>query len=231
MSPRKTEPGSTSLFSSRNIPPRRTKSVLSSLSPTFTFDERPASRFPNSIWLSFNTIESDEVAILEALYAKYKDSAYSLRKSDGVGCYELLMKEGVRLSGIVEEGFTYKGCKVPMSLTMRPYENVLMVTILNVPCAPERELACVLEEELLKYGHLADLRLVYYPMTDWLESYAFAFYDLSRSPNVADILPKKITFPNQFAPTKLVWTHASMHCYICSKDGHTSATCPTFANK
>jgi hypothetical protein len=59
----------------------------------------------------------------------------------------------------VNEGFSYKNHSIRIIAPTPPIEDYLLVTLLNISDKEERQTAKFLEEELLKYGELLDLRL------------------------------------------------------------------------
>ncbi|KAI8053336.1 hypothetical protein BDF22DRAFT_743259 [Syncephalis plumigaleata] len=145
---------------------------------------RPVSRNPNILNFNFNGIDIEEYEIVEILYKQYPE-AY--------------------VEQVAKRDLTYKNHSIPVSATFKPLENSLLVTLINIPILSEEPLANLLETELLKYGELLDLRLTYYPNTTFLSPKALAFYDLSKSPEVVNKLPKSIIF-DTISSSPMQWT-------------------------
>ncbi|KAI9598715.1 hypothetical protein BDF19DRAFT_431210 [Syncephalis fuscata] len=197
---------------------RRTKSVLSSLSPTFTFEDKPKYLHLSFICFNFSEVESDENTIIEALNQRYGNETHSIRNSKKPGIYELEIKETVDLNKMSLDDFIYKGHQIPRILATRPNENIFLVMLKNTPAMEERKLASVLEFQLLKFGHLIDLRLAYDKEIDCLDGDAYAFYDLEKSPNIKEKLPQTLELSEaKDTETSLFWdklpTIASLDLY------------------
>jgi hypothetical protein len=217
--------------SGRKKPPDRrslpAKSVLSSLNPSFKFEEKPVSPFSNIIIANFTNITTSLKDIVNTLRNKFENRIITFRKCKRPNYYEIILRKDVDIGKILQEGLYFNDIKVPLFRTVRPLTNTLLVTLKNTPLLEERELAMVLEEKLGEFGVLKDLRLLYIPDSDWVSGTAQAFFDLELSPDVEKRLPTKLDLQDTYGrSTLLFWKGSPKTCNKCKKPGHIVANCP-----
>jgi hypothetical protein len=129
----------------------------------------------------------------------------------------------------VEKGLYYMNCTIPLTRSFSTSQDIVGITVKNLPGRPKEETYDEILSVFGKYGTVTEIKLHYYGTSQIRMPSCAVILDITNKEEGIKALPRQVFCFGK--KVDLFWKHAPPFCSYCKCEDHYIKTCPTLATK
>jgi hypothetical protein len=173
----------------------------------------------------FNAVKSDVIDIISTNFENV-EVVHFLKQGKAA---EITFSTSEAALQAIEKGLYFQNCSIPLTRSFSASQDIVGITVKNLPGRPKEETYEELQKVFGKYGLVQEIKLHFYGDTKIRMPSCAVILDITNMEEGVNALPRQVYLFKK--KVDLFWKHAPPFCSYCKCEDHYIQTCPTLAEK